>query len=53
MQKKGALNMKTLDKIKPGATVYIGIRAIADNEPPGLLSAFSTVDVTNVVQGMA
>jgi len=42
-----------VDLNAPGSTLYVGIRAISDNEPPGLLAAFSTVDVTSVVQGMA
>jgi len=32
--------------------VTVGLRAISDNEPPGLLYNLSTVGVTSVVQGM-
>jgi hypothetical protein len=33
--------------------VYESVGAISDNQPPGLLSTFTIVDVTSVDQGMA
>jgi len=41
-----------VDLTAPG-NVIVGLPAIADNQTPGLFYTFSTVGITNVVQGMA
>jgi hypothetical protein len=37
----------------PLPTIYVGVGIILDDQPPGLVSSFSTAGVTSVVQGMA
>jgi hypothetical protein len=41
-----------IDLTGPGTT-FVGIGAISDNEPPGLLISYSLVGVTSVFAGMA